>query len=83
MKKPIVGWGILNPDKELSDQTKEILAALETLPRGQVDLLLARAVSRHLNVEMRLEEGEEPTRTQMVSCTSTISNFWYDVLGKP
>ncbi len=83
IKKPEVGWGILSPDDELTPETLNVLELLEKLPRGQVDLLLTRAVSRYLYVDLGLNDEQEPDSTQMVTCSSALGNFFNDILGRP
>ena len=86
-KPPKVGWGILNPDPELSQETLNLIEKIRALPRGQKEALLTRAVHRYLFVQEKLGVGEgddqEPSASQMVRCTSTIGYFWGDILGLP
>lgn len=45
-EEPEAGWGILNPDKELTEETLKVLEALGSLPSGQRDAILTRCVDR-------------------------------------
>lgn len=84
MTKPImpkVGWGIANPDEELSTETLALLAQLAKLSEGQRDAILVRGFDRYLKCEMDL--NTDPTRSDMVICSGAISNLWYDFLGRP
>lgn len=80
---PKVGWGILEPDPELTEETLKLLEQMDSLSRGQRDALLTRAVPRYLAVEEELELGQEPDGGAMVCTSTSLSNFWYDILGKP
>ncbi len=82
MEKPQVGWGILTPDEEPTPETLEIIELLEAMPRGQVDFLLARCVSRYLDLELGLN-GRQPDASQMVICSAALGNFFNDLLGRP
>lgn len=83
MNKPKVGWGIFDPDKEITTETETLLKQLNSLSNGQRDALLARAIPRYLQIELGLDENSEPSNSQMVTCTQDISNTWFDILGKP
>jgi hypothetical protein len=78
---PKVGWGIANPDEELSIETLALLAQLASLSEGQRDAILVRGFGRFLECEMELTD--DPTRSDMVNCSAAISNLWYDFLGRP
>ncbi len=80
---PKVGWGILEPDPRLSRKTLALVKRLEALSKGQKDALLSRAVDRYLATQRGDRSEQEPTRTDMVNCSSALSNFWFDLLGKP
>lgn len=82
-EKPEVGWGIFDPDQEITPETMKLLKQLGSLSRGQQDAILVRCIRRHLSVVMELGENPKPTRSQMVSCTTTISNIFHDMLGRP
>lgn len=80
-ESPKAGWGILRPDPELSPETLALIQQLRALPHGQQHALLTQAVPRYLDLELRLEEGKAPDASQMVRCSSALSNWWMDVLG--
>ena len=80
---PQVGWGILEPHRELSPETVELVRQMRALPKGQRDALLSRAVPRYLAVELGLDRDQEPSRTNMVDCSSMLSNIWGDIIGLP
>jgi hypothetical protein len=83
MTRPKVGWGILSPDNELSEGTLKLVDQLSNLPAGQLDALLIRAVPRYLYCELKIEENQEPDRSQMVTCSSSLANLLNDILGRP
>ena len=86
MKTPIapsVGWGILNPDPQLSTETIALVQHMRNLPKGQRDALITKAVDRYLAVEMQFVEDQKPTRTEMVTCSSALLNVWGDIVGLP
>lgn len=78
-----VGWGVLEPDPEISGETLALIEKVRALPRGQRDALLTRAVPRYLWVEEGLEPGERPDRDQMVACTGRLIHLFEDILGQP
>jgi len=79
---PKVGWGILSPDSQIQPETQALIEQILSLTAGQRDALLARAVSRYLNVEMEIEEGHEPDAGDMVLCSTALSNFLFDIGGR-
>ncbi len=82
---PLAGWGgVISPDPELSEETLRVLSELAALPSGQRDAILARGVGRFLSVQMEIdEESSPPTESDMVECTSALSNIFHDFLGNP
>lgn len=82
-KAPAVGWGVLTPDLEISEETLELIKSLRKLPAGQKDALLTRAIGRTLNAEygLSLEDDEEPDVSQMVECSSLVNNLFMDILA--
>lgn len=82
-KSPNVGWGILNPDPVIAPETLKVIESLGALPIEQRDALLTRAVGRYLSVELGTPQGQEPTEEQMVRCSSALSNFMFDIMGRP
>lgn len=82
-EKPKAGWGILEPDDEIKPETEALLERLGSLSNGQRDAVLARCIPRHLTVVMDLGENPDPDASDMVSCTTTLSNIWFDMLGRP
>ncbi len=80
---PEVGWGSLRPDPELLPETIAFIEQMRSLPKGQVDALLTRAVPRYLFVHEDVEPEDGPSRSQMSSCTSDLFNWWGDIVGLP
>lgn len=80
-EKPAAGWGIFDPDQELNPETLSLLEQLGKLSAGQRDAILAGCVPRHLSVVMELGDNPVPDESQMVMCTATLSNIWFDLLG--
>lgn len=81
---PMAGWGILEPDPELTPDTLKLVEQLRVLPKGQCHALLTRAIPRYLYVELKLktDKGEQPDKTQMVTCSSALSNLWLDIFNR-
>ena len=85
LEPPAVGWGILTPDKELTVETLTLVEALCALPQGQRDALITRAAPRYLTNILSVDvlDGSEPTESDMVNATATLSALLMDMLGTP
>lgn len=79
-ERPDAGWGIFNPDPEINIETRELLWRISQLPRGQQEAILVRAIPRKVAL-YEDEYDHPPSRSDMVTFTTDISNAFFDMLG--
>ena len=81
--KPKNGWGSLEPDKALSEDTIKLLQQLSVLPRGQLDALASRGVNRLLYTEHGIDNPDDASKSDLVLVESISFNLIMDMVGNP